>query len=123
MNPDGFRDDFSAEIFECHSKMRSSDIEATRSGTHRDTEISHRDISLPVGYRIPEIENMGATLDQFDTIDFSDNDIRKLEGFPFLKRIKSLLFNNNKIRSANLLIQCYARKVLSGRTGSSPITG
>lgn len=49
------------------------------------------------GYRLPEIENLGATLDQFDTIDFSDNDIRKLEGFPFLKRIKSLLFNNNRI--------------------------
>jgi len=49
------------------------------------------------GYRIPEIENMGATLDQFDTIDLSDNDIRKLEGFPYLKRLKSLLFNNNRI--------------------------
>lgn len=50
-----------------------------------------------LGYRIPEIENLGATGDQFDTIDFSDNDVRKLDGFPFLKRLKCLLFNNNRI--------------------------
>ena len=35
--------------------------------------------------------------DQFDTIDFSDNDIRKLDGFPLLHRLKSLLLNNNRI--------------------------
>ncbi|CAK8689175.1 U2 small nuclear ribonucleoprotein A'-like [Clavelina lepadiformis] len=49
------------------------------------------------GYKIPVIENMGATLDQFDTVDFSDNDIRKLDGFPLLPRIKALHFNNNRI--------------------------
>lgn len=49
------------------------------------------------GYKIPEIQNMGATLDQFDTIDFSDNDLRKLGGFPYLQRIKCLLLNNNRI--------------------------
>lgn len=53
--------------------------------------------SYPKGYRIPEIENLGATGDQFDTIDFSDNDIRKLDGFPYLKRLKCLLLNNNRI--------------------------
>lgn len=40
---------------------------------------------------------MGATLDQFDTIDFSDNDLRKLDGFPYLARLKCLLLNNNRI--------------------------
>lgn len=49
------------------------------------------------GYKIPVIENLGAAMDQFDTIDFSDNDIRKLEGFPIMNRLKSLLFNNNRI--------------------------
>lgn len=49
------------------------------------------------GYKIPQIENLGATLDQFDTIDFSDNDVRKLDGFPLLKRLKCLLLNNNRI--------------------------
>lgn len=45
--------------------------------------------------------------DQFDTIDFSDNDIRKLDGFPLLKRIKTLFFNNNRIvRIAESLEHC-----------------
>ncbi|EFX71324.1 hypothetical protein DAPPUDRAFT_60299 [Daphnia pulex] len=58
--------------------------------------IKERELDLR-GYKIPVIENLGATLDQFDTIDFSDNDIRKLDGFPLLRRIKSLLLNNNRI--------------------------
>lgn len=51
------------------------------------------------GYKIPQIENLGATLDQFDTIDFSENDLRKLDGFPYLPRLKCLLLNNNRIVS------------------------
>lgn len=49
------------------------------------------------GYKIPAIENLGATLDQFDSIDFSDNDLRRLDGFPLLKHLKKLLLNNNRI--------------------------
>ena len=49
------------------------------------------------GYKIPVIENLGAALDQYDTIDFSDNEIRKLDGFPFMNRVKSLMMNNNRI--------------------------
>uniref|UniRef100_A0A3Q1F3C7 Small nuclear ribonucleoprotein polypeptide A' n=1 Tax=Acanthochromis polyacanthus TaxID=80966 RepID=A0A3Q1F3C7_9TELE len=48
-------------------------------------------------YKIPVLENLGATLDQFDTVDFSDNEIRKLDGFPLLRRLKTLLMNNNRI--------------------------
>ncbi|XP_056633740.1 U2 small nuclear ribonucleoprotein A' [Diorhabda carinulata] len=58
--------------------------------------VKDRELDLR-GYRIPEIENLGATGDQYDTIDFSDNDIRKLDGFPFLQRLKCLLLNNNRI--------------------------
>ncbi|KAM9313468.1 U2 small nuclear ribonucleoprotein A' [Gastrophryne carolinensis] len=57
----------------------------------RDRELDLR------GYKIPVIENLGATLDQFDTIDFSDNEIRKMEGFPLLKRLKTVLLNNNRV--------------------------
>uniref|UniRef100_A0A8C6WAG9 Uncharacterized protein n=1 Tax=Nannospalax galili TaxID=1026970 RepID=A0A8C6WAG9_NANGA len=48
------------------------------------------------GYKIPVIENLGATLDQFDAIDFSD-EVRKLDGFPLLRRLRTLLVNNNRI--------------------------
>jgi len=58
--------------------------------------VKEREIDLR-GYKISLIENMGATLDQFDCIDLSDNDIRKVEGFPYLRRLKTLLFNNNRI--------------------------
>uniref|UniRef100_A0A8C6CM43 U2A'/phosphoprotein 32 family A C-terminal domain-containing protein n=1 Tax=Moschus moschiferus TaxID=68415 RepID=A0A8C6CM43_MOSMO len=49
------------------------------------------------GYKIPVIENLGATLHQFDAIDLSDNEISKLDGFPLLRRLKTLLVNNNRI--------------------------
>lgn len=58
--------------------------------------IRERELDLR-GYKIPIIENLGATLDQFDTIDFSDNEIRKVDNFPVLPRLKSLMFNNNRI--------------------------
>lgn len=35
--------------------------------------------------------------DQFDTIDFSDNEIRKLDGFPLLRRLKNVILNNNRV--------------------------
>uniref|UniRef100_A0A8C0BRP6 Small nuclear ribonucleoprotein polypeptide A' n=1 Tax=Buteo japonicus TaxID=224669 RepID=A0A8C0BRP6_9AVES len=45
-------------------------------------------------YKIPVIENLGATLDQFDAIDFSDNEIHWviLQGDPLCYRISACLF-------------------------------
>ena len=53
----------------------------------RDRELDLRFYQLPYllqfdmflscrGYKIPVIENLGTTMDQFDCIDFSDNEIR-----------------------------------------------
>ncbi|XP_056427755.1 U2 small nuclear ribonucleoprotein A' [Hyla sarda] len=74
-------------------KLTSDLVEQAAQYTNavRDRELDLR------GYKIPVIENLGATLDQFDTIDFSDNEIRKVDGFPLLKRLKCLLLNNNRI--------------------------
>lgn len=49
------------------------------------------------GKMISAIENLGATQDQYDTIDFSDNEIEKLENFPLLPRLQSIYLNNNHI--------------------------
>lgn len=49
------------------------------------------------GYKIQAIENLGATQDQYQAIDFSDNDLIKLDGFPVLKRLEALIINNNRI--------------------------
>jgi len=58
--------------------------------------IKERELDLR-GYKLSIIENMGATLDQFDAIDFSDNEITKLVRFSTLKRLKTLILNNNKV--------------------------
>lgn len=74
-------------------KLTAELIEQSAQYTNpvRDRELDLR------GYKIPVIENLGATLDQFDTLDLSDNDIRKLDGFPLLRRLKTLLLNNNRV--------------------------
>ena len=43
--------------------------------------------------------------DQFDTIDFSNNEIRKLDGFPHLKRLKSILMNNNRVWLVDMVLE------------------
>lgn len=42
--------------------------------------------------------------DQYDTLDLSDNEISKLENFPLLKRLRSVLLSNNRVSriAANL---------------------
>lgn len=42
-----------------------------------------------------------ACQDQYASIDISDNEIVKLEGFPHLKRLTTLLANNNRIARIN----------------------
>jgi len=58
--------------------------------------IKERELELK-GYKISVIENMGATLDFFDAIDISDNEINKLGNFTILKRLKTLILNSNRI--------------------------
>jgi len=59
--------------------------------------LKQRELDLR-GHKIPMIENLGATEDQYDCIDLSDNEIRKLENFPLLKRLVTLLLSNNRIQ-------------------------
>ena len=49
------------------------------------------------GNKIGAIENLGGTENQFDCIDLSDNEIVKLEGFPLLPKLKTLVLNHNRI--------------------------
>lgn len=51
------------------------------------------------GYKIPLIENLGASRDFNDVIDFTDNDLQTLSNFPYLPRLKVLLCANNRISS------------------------
>lgn len=67
---------------------------------HFFNAIGDRELDLR-GNKIAVIENMGATEDQFDTVDLSDNEIVKLENFPYLNRLGTLLINNNRITRIN----------------------
>lgn len=67
---------------------------------HFFNAIRERELDLR-GNKIPVIENLGATEDQFDTIDLSDNEIVKLENFPYLNRLGTILLNNNRITRIN----------------------
>ncbi|RAL43274.1 hypothetical protein DM860_015164 [Cuscuta australis] len=67
---------------------------------HFFNAIRERELDLR-GNKIPVVENLGATEDQFDTIDLSDNEIVKLENFPYLNRLGTLLMNNNRITRIN----------------------
>jgi U2 small nuclear ribonucleoprotein A' len=49
------------------------------------------------GYKLLVIENLGAMEDQFDTLDLSDNEIKKLDNFPRMTRLRTVLLSNNHI--------------------------
>jgi len=58
--------------------------------------LKEREVDLR-GNKIAVIENLGATQDQYDCLDLSDNEINKLDNFPQLNRVKCLLLSNNRI--------------------------
>ena len=58
--------------------------------------LKERELDLR-GLKIPRIENLGVTQDQFDVIDLSNNQIEVIEDMPHLERLTTLLFNNNMI--------------------------
>mmetsp|Transcript_21340 Transcript_21340/g.24804 ORF Transcript_21340/g.24804 Transcript_21340/m.24804 type:complete len:209 (-) Transcript_21340:172-798(-) len=70
--------------------------ELIQNAYQRLNPIKQRELDLK-GYKIAYIENMGATLDFFDMIDLSDNEIIKLGNFAYLQKLTSLLVNNNRI--------------------------
>lgn len=67
---------------------------------HFFNALKERELDLR-GNKIAVIENLGATEDQFDTVDLTDNEIVKLENFPNLNRLGTLLVNNNRITRIN----------------------
>jgi len=58
--------------------------------------LRQRELSLR-GFKIPVIENLGATQDQYQVIDFTDNEILKIDNFPMMLKLEGLLFADNRI--------------------------
>ncbi|KIV92512.1 hypothetical protein PV10_03803 [Exophiala mesophila] len=61
--------------------------------------IKERELDLR-GHKIPTIENLGVAGPQ-DAIDFTDNDISSLSGFPLSPRLNTLLLARNRIQSVD----------------------
>lgn len=73
---------------------------------------SDREINLR-GMKIPAVENIALLQDQYDVIDLSDNDIKKLDNFPSMNRLSTLLLHNNSISRVNPSIGTYLKKLTS----------
>ena len=77
--------------------MRLS-AELIGSCEQRTNPLGEREIILR-GLAIPAIEHLGATLDSFDSMDLSENRLSRLDNFPRLGRLSSLLVSSNLIES------------------------
>lgn len=62
-----------------------------------------------LGFKIGAIENLSVLQDQFDVLEFSDNELRVLENLSPMNRLTSLLISNN-----------YISRVASNVGGSAP---
>mmetsp|Transcript_25790 Transcript_25790/g.36152 ORF Transcript_25790/g.36152 Transcript_25790/m.36152 type:complete len:294 (+) Transcript_25790:119-1000(+) len=64
----------------------------------RPNPLGEREIVLR-GLGVPSIEHLAATRDAFDAIDLADNRISRIENFPRLNRLSSLVISGNDIES------------------------
>lgn len=55
------------------------------------------------GHKIPAIENFSILQDAYTCIDLSENEIRKLDNFPKMKKCTTFLFNNNLISKIGVI--------------------
>ena len=77
--------------------MRLS-AELLGSSEQRTNPLGEREIVLR-GLAIPAMEHLGVTRDAFDTFDFTDNRLTRLDNIPRLLRCSSLLLASNLIQS------------------------
>lgn len=77
--------------------MRLS-AELLGSSEQRTNPLGERELVLQ-GLAIPALEHLGVTRDAFDSMDFTDNRLVRLENFPRLLRLSSLLLGSNLIDS------------------------
>lgn len=71
-------------------------LDVSNHGVYMQNAIGEYELDLR-GNKLGAIENLAVTHDIFDCLDLSDNDIVRLEGFPPLKKLKTLLLHNNRI--------------------------
>lgn len=58
--------------------------------------LNERELDLR-GNSIPEIENLIATKDHYQTIDLTDNEIKSIRNLPLMPNLETLILSNNNI--------------------------
>lgn len=58
--------------------------------------LSERELDLR-GNSIPDIENLIATKDHYQTIDLTDNEIKSIRNLPLMPNLETLILSNNNI--------------------------
>ena len=76
--------------------MRRLTVEVIMKAPAFRNTLHERELDLR-GNKIPRIENLGCTQDQFDIIDITNNQVEVLEDFPKLLRCGTILAHNNLI--------------------------
>ncbi|KAJ1366942.1 hypothetical protein KIN20_027746 [Parelaphostrongylus tenuis] len=82
--------------FKSEHRMVRLTVELIDNAPQFINTVRERELNLR-GYKIPVIENMGITKDQFDVVDLTDNDIKRLDNLPLLKRLHTLYLHNNRV--------------------------
>lgn len=77
--------------------MRLS-AELLGASEQRTNALGEREIVLR-GLAIPAIEHLAVTKDAYDTMDFTDNRLDRLDNFPRLNRLSHLLVASNVLQS------------------------
>ena len=71
-------------------------VELAAAAPQRMNPLLEREITLR-GFKIGAIENTGCLRDQFDSVDLSDNEIKRLGNFAPSPRLKMLILHNNRV--------------------------
>ncbi|KAI8804265.1 leucine-rich repeat-domain-containing protein [Cladochytrium replicatum] len=72
------------------------DFDVLSVADSRINPVGDRELDLR-GLKIQLVENLAMTRDQHDAIEFTDNDLRRLENFPSMPRLKTLFLASNRI--------------------------
>jgi U2 small nuclear ribonucleoprotein A' len=93
------------ELFQ-KNMSNTLDYDLLMAANSRLNPLGERELDLR-GYKVPRVENLFLTKDQFECIDLTDNDIRVLDNFPTLKRLTTLFVSNNRIEKLDPALSTY----------------
>ena len=93
-------------IFLLNFFMSKVDFELLQQAPSFLNAVRDRELDLR-GNKFQRIENLILTKDQHDTLNVTDNDLRILDNFPYMPRLKNIMAANNRITKLSLELYKY----------------